>query len=76
MLPQLTQNLPFHQHQQVAAKSFPYYYFIPAQILIVIVEDVVTLLIIILYKINSIRTFNVHLTLRGLCHMSHYLKEI
>ena len=45
-------------------KSFPFYYFIPAQILIVIVEDIVTLVVImILYKINSIRTFNVQLTI-------------
>jgi len=42
----------------------------------VIVEDIVTLLIIIPYKIYPIRSFNVQLTLRGLCHMSHYLKEI
>ena len=43
-------------------KSFPFYYFIPA--LIVIVEDIVTLVVImILYKIDSIRTFNVQLTI-------------
>jgi hypothetical protein len=58
--------LTFRQHQQVALamkKSFPFYYFIPARILIVIVEDIVTLVVImILYKIDSIRTFNVQLT--------------
>jgi hypothetical protein len=64
-LPHFRQNFDFRQHQQVALAMFPYYYFIPSQILIAIVEDIVTLLIIILDKIDSIRTFNVQLTLRG-----------